>query len=163
MNPGVTYGRCFVDDFRVGTDSVFVDLLLVKRGCERFWIHASPLEAVSVMISEAASTLFSLNISKSTRATSSSKSTRRLWKVFRWWFPSRLRVPFCWLFQSQQGLRALPNPRVTLWSCFVDFFRVNRCFELFRIHTSPFEVVSLTFFFFIRFPSRHRLCFCDFF
>jgi hypothetical protein len=36
MNPGVTYGRCFVDDFRVGTDSVFVDLLLVKRGCERF-------------------------------------------------------------------------------------------------------------------------------
>ena len=35
-NPLVTFGTSFVDEFPVGTDSVFVDFFRVKRGCEHF-------------------------------------------------------------------------------------------------------------------------------
>ena len=43
-NPLVTFGTCFVDDFPVATDSVFVAFFWVNRGCEHFRIHASPFE-----------------------------------------------------------------------------------------------------------------------
>jgi hypothetical protein len=43
-NQGVTFESCFIDDFEVGTDSVFVDLFLVNMGCEHFRFHTIPLE-----------------------------------------------------------------------------------------------------------------------
>jgi hypothetical protein len=43
-NQGVTFGSCFVDDFAVGTDSVFIDRFLVNMGCEHFRFHTLPLE-----------------------------------------------------------------------------------------------------------------------
>jgi len=55
------------------------------------------------------------------RGYDASKSTRHLWKVFQWRFPKEHRLRLRWLFLSQLGLRALPNPRVTFGSCFVDF------------------------------------------
>jgi hypothetical protein len=155
MNQRVTFRSCFVDFF------------WVKRGCERFWIHASLLEGVSVTISESAATQFSLTISDSVWAVGVDESTRHLWMVFRWWFLSPLWNQFRWWFQrrqwlnlhwlflSQQGLGALMNPRVTFGSCFVhdfrvrtdsvfvDFFFVNRACERFRIHASPLEGVSV--------------------
>jgi hypothetical protein len=41
LNPRVTFGRCFGDDFLVGYDSVFVDYFSVNRGCERFQNNTS--------------------------------------------------------------------------------------------------------------------------
>ena len=123
----------------------FCWLFCVNRGFEICRIHASPLKVVS------------LSFSESTGAASASKSMRHLWKVFRWWFPSRHRLCFRWLFRSQQGLRALLNPRVILGRCFgddfpvatdslfVDVFLANKGCELFLIHASPLKVVSLTF------------------
>jgi len=55
----------------------------------------------------------------------SHKSRRYLWKVFRWRFLSRHRHHFRWPFLSQQGLRALMNPRVTCESGFIDDFWVD--------------------------------------
>jgi hypothetical protein len=78
----VTCGRCFVDDFPVGTDSIFVDLIRVNRGCERFRIHASPLKAVFGDIFESATTHLSLTISESTGAVGSDESTRHLTNQF---------------------------------------------------------------------------------
>ena len=46
-------------------------------------IQASPMEGVSLMISESAPTPFLLTISKSKGAASASESTRDLWKLFR--------------------------------------------------------------------------------
>jgi hypothetical protein len=45
--------------------------------------------------------------------------------LYRWWFPRRHRLTFRWLFLSQQGLRALPNPRVTFGIHFINEFRVG--------------------------------------
>ena len=50
-NTCVTRGSSFVDDLRV------------RRCCLRCRIHASPVEAVSLMISDSAATEFSLKIS----------------------------------------------------------------------------------------------------
>jgi hypothetical protein len=98
---------------------------------------------VSVMILELIVVQFSLTVSKSTGARHATKSTRHLLKFFHW------------LFLSQQGLRALPNPRVTIGRCFgddfrvgsdavfVDYFCVNRGYGSSRIHASHLESVSL--------------------
>jgi hypothetical protein len=61
-NQRITFGRCFVDDFPVGTDLVFIDFSLVSKGCERFRMHASPLKGVPVRISESEATQFLLII-----------------------------------------------------------------------------------------------------
>jgi hypothetical protein len=73
---------------------MFVELIQVNRGCERFRIHASPLEDVWVMISESAATKFALTfsestanqfsftISESTGAVGADKSTGHLWTWF---------------------------------------------------------------------------------
>jgi hypothetical protein len=61
---------------------MLVELIKVNRGCERFRIHASPLEDVWVMISESAATKFALIFSESTGSASISESTHQLWKVF---------------------------------------------------------------------------------
>jgi len=120
-------------------------LFLSQQGLWRFQIHTSPLEGVSVMISQAAPTPFSLTFFESIGGASSSECKCHLRKLFHW------------VFLNQQGLRALPNPRVTFGRCFgddfavstdsifVDFFWVNRGCELFWIHTSPLEVVLLIF------------------
>jgi hypothetical protein len=86
MNPNVTFAICFIDDFPVDTDSVFVDFFCVNRGCERWRIHAWPVEAVSMTISESAANQFSLTISQSTGAVGADESKRHLWNRFRWWF-----------------------------------------------------------------------------
>jgi hypothetical protein len=98
---------------------------------------------------------FSLTVSKSTGVGRANESTRHIWKLFRWWFPSRHRLSFRWPFLSQQGLRALMNPHLTFgrflgdyfWvgndPIFVDYLWVNRGCGRWRIHTSPSESVSL--------------------
>jgi hypothetical protein len=125
-NTRVTYGSGFADDFWVCSGSIFVDYLWIKRGCVLSQIQASPVEGVSLMISESAPTLFLLNFSKSTGATSASEYTHHLCKVFRWWFLSRQRLSFHWLFLTQKGLWALTNPRVTFGICFGDDYGVGR-------------------------------------
>ena len=89
-------------------------------------------------ISESAATQLLLTISVSTGAMGADESTRHLWNRFHWWFQSLQWLSFHLLFLSQQGLRALMNPRVTrgrglvddFWvgsrSVFVDYFWVNR-------------------------------------
>jgi hypothetical protein len=67
----------------------------------RWRIHMSPMEAVSVMISESTASPFSLTICESTWAVCDDESMRQLWNQFRWWFLSRLRLSFPWLFLSQ--------------------------------------------------------------
>jgi hypothetical protein len=121
-NPLVTFGTCFVDDFQGATDSLFVDFFWVNRGCEHFRIHASPLESISLMNSESAVAQFSLTVSKSTGAGRAEESTCHLWNLIGWWFHSRHRLSFRWLFLSQQGLRPLPNPRVTFGRFLGDDF-----------------------------------------
>jgi len=154
-NPRVTFGIGFVDNFGDGSGSVFINNFWVNRGWARWRIHALPLEVVSLMISQSAPTQFSLTFSESTGAASTSESTPYLSKVFRWWFLSRQRLNFRWLFVSQQGLWALTNPQVIFRISFVDdfrdcnglvfinFFYVNRGWARWRIHASPLEVVSL--------------------
>jgi len=144
-NPHLTFGRCFGDDFPVGTASVFVDFFWANRGCGRFWIHASPLKVVLMTFSE------------STGSVSASESTRHLWKVFWRRFSSWYRLCLCWLFLSQQGMAALLNPPITFERClgddfgvdndfvFVDYLWVNNAWGRWQIHASPLEVVSLTF------------------
>jgi len=54
------------------------------------------------MISESAPTLFSLTKSESTGAMWADEFTCHLWRRFRWWFLSRQRLSFPWLFLSRQ-------------------------------------------------------------
>jgi len=89
----------------------FSETTRATRGCGRLWIHASPLKGVSVMISESTATLFSLTISESIGTMVADKSTRHLWKLFRW------------LFLSQQGLWAVLKPRTTFQRFFGDDFQ----------------------------------------
>jgi len=130
-NPRFTCRSCFVDDLWVDSDSVLLDYL-------------SSMEELSLMIFE------------STEVVYATESTRHLWKQFHWWFLSRQRLSFRWLFLSQHGLFTLPNPHVTFESCFVDvfgvckdsvfvdYFWVTRGFLRWRIHASLMEAVSLT-------------------
>ena len=121
----------------------------------RWWIHLSPVEAVSLMISESAAAQFFLTISESKGVVCSHESRRHLWKMFCWRFPSRHRLSFHSHFLSQKGLRALPNARFTFERCFredfwvgsdsvcVDYFLVNRGCWSWRIHAPPLESVLL--------------------
>jgi hypothetical protein len=214
MNPRVTFGSGFIDDFWVDSGLVFFYYFWIKRGYVPLQIQASLVEDVSLKISKSAPTLFLLTISESTGAVRASESTCHLWKLFRSWFLSLQQLGFRWLFfsqerlgaltnshvtfgtvsvmilelivvqfsltvskstgarhatkstrhllkffhwlfLSQQGLRALPNPRVTIGRCFgddfrvgsdavfVDYFCVNRGYGSSRIHASHLESVSL--------------------
>jgi hypothetical protein len=100
-NQRVTFGIGFIDDFLLGSDLVFVYYFLVNRGCVRCRIQASPLQAVSLKISESAATQFLLTISESTGALCSDESKHHLLQRFRWWFLSRQRLNFHWLFLIQ--------------------------------------------------------------
>jgi hypothetical protein len=121
-NPCVTCGSSFVDDFWDGNDLVFVDDFWVHRGCLRCRIHVSPVEAVSLRISEGTWDFCVV------------ESMRHLWKQFRWWF------------LSPQGLFALSNPYVTCRSSFVDDLCGYRGCLLCRIHASLVEALSLMIF-----------------
>jgi len=70
-NPCVTCGSSFVDDFRV------------PRGCLRCRIHASPVEAVLLMISESGVNQFSMMIFESAGAVCAVESMRHPMKQFR--------------------------------------------------------------------------------
>jgi len=131
---------------RVSSDSVFIVVFWVHRGCLRCRIHASPVAAVSLRISQMAATLFLMITSQSTGAVCAIESMRHPWQQFRWWF------------LSPQGLFALSNPCVTRGSSFVDYFWVGRDSVfvddfwsqrgslLCRIHASPVEAVLLMIF-----------------
>ena len=87
-------------------------------------IHASPVEAVSLQISEAAGAMCAV------------ESMRHPWKQFR-----------C-RFLRPQGLLALSNPCVTGGRSFVDDFIVDDFYAhmgclRYRIQASPVEAVSL--------------------
>jgi len=137
-NPRVSFGWFLGDDFWVGSELVFVDYFWVKRGCRRWQIHSSPLESVSLMISETVVAKFPFTVAKSTGAGRADESRRLLWKLFHWRFRSRYRLSFRWPFFSQHGLRALLIPNLTFgrflgddfWvgidSLFVDYLWVNR-------------------------------------
>jgi len=124
-NPRLTFRRCLGDDFWVASDSIFVDYFWVNKGCGSWRIHASALESVSLMISETVVAQFSLTISESTRVGRADESTRHLWKLFHWRFPSCHQLSSRWLFTSQQGLRALSNPRVSFKRLLGDDFWVG--------------------------------------
>jgi len=62
MNPCVSSGRCFRNDFWVHSDLVFLDYFWVKMDCVCSRIQVSSQEIILVMISESASTKFSLTI-----------------------------------------------------------------------------------------------------
>jgi hypothetical protein len=100
--PCVTHGSISVDGFWVDSDSVLVDDLWGHRCWFRLRIHASPVKAVSLMISEA------------TGAVCAVQCLGHPWKQSRWWF---LRPKM---------LIALSNPCVTRGSSFVDDFWVPR-------------------------------------
>jgi hypothetical protein len=55
-NPWFRSRNSFGDDFRGGSNSVFLDSFCVNRGCVDWRIHASPLKAISGAISEWAAT-----------------------------------------------------------------------------------------------------------
>jgi hypothetical protein len=122
MNPCVSSWSSFSDDFWVGNDLVFHEYFLVNRGCVRQGIHASALEIVSVMIYESVATQISLTIFESTGAVCADESMRQLLKQFRWWFFSRQRHSFPWIFLSKHGLCALSNPSINPASSFDDDF-----------------------------------------
>ena len=98
---------------------------------------------------------FSLTFSKPTGVGRFDKSTRHLWKLFRWRFPNRHRLSLCWLFLSEQGLRALSNHGVTFGMflgddfgvgsepVFVDYLWVNMGCGSWQIHASPLESILL--------------------
>jgi hypothetical protein len=79
-------------------------------GCLRCRILASPVEAVSLKISEAAVESVSLKFSEAARAVCAVECMRHPWKQF-------------WLKISEaQGLFTLSNPCVTRGSSFVEDF-----------------------------------------
>jgi len=137
-NPRVTCGSGLVDDFQGDNDSIFLDYILLNRGCVLSRIHTSHVEAFSMMISESAATQFSLAIFESLGAVCNDESSLDHWKQFRWWFLDRQWLSSPWLFLTQQELYVLTNSSVTCGSC-----RYNRGYVHCRIHTSLLEDVSL--------------------
>jgi hypothetical protein len=83
MNPRVRLGSTIVDGFCVGSYRTFGDDFRVNKDCGRERIQSSAGEAVSLMVSESAATLFLLAISKSTGTLCDDESTRQLWKQSR--------------------------------------------------------------------------------
>jgi hypothetical protein len=92
------------------------------------------------MISNSATTHFLLTIYEPTRAASTNKSTRHLWKVFQRWFLSRQWLSFCWLFLSPHRLCALMNTPVTCWSGFVMIYESAATQLLLSISESTWAV-----------------------
>jgi len=116
------YGLIALSNPDVTHKSSFVDYLWGQRGCLRCWIHVSPMEAVSLMISESLGAVCAI------------ESMHHLWKKFRWWF------------MRPEGLLALSNPCVTCGSSFIDDFWGHMGYLRSRIHASPVKAVSLMIF-----------------
>jgi len=166
MNPRLTIGSSFVDDFWIGSDLVHHDYFWLNRSSMRWLIQVSPVEAADPT------------------------GVSHFWKMFHWWFLSLQRLSFRWLFLNPQRLCAPRNPLFTcesslltisessatqislsisewtralcanefksyllkrlrwyFWFCsdsvFVDYFWVNSCFMRWRIHALPMEAVLL--------------------
>jgi hypothetical protein len=118
-NPRVTCGCDVVDDFGVDSGLVFIYYFYVNRGCERRWIHASPVEAVWLTISKSVADQFSLTISESTRVgvLTNTRVTCGSGFVDDFWVGSGL--------------------------VFIDNFWIKRGCVQSQIQTSPLEYVSL--------------------
>jgi hypothetical protein len=95
MKPSFSWGSSFGDDFKVGSDSLFSDDYRINRDCRvnrdyyrvnkdcaRIRIQASALEAVSLTISKAAATPFSVTITESPGILRTDKSRHQLGKKF---------------------------------------------------------------------------------
>ena len=82
-NPSISSASSFDDYFCGSSDVVLLDYFWVNSCCARWRIHSLALEAVSLMISELASTEISSTISESTRAACADESVRHLWSLFR--------------------------------------------------------------------------------
>jgi hypothetical protein len=155
MKPNIMWGSSFSGDFRALSDSVFGDDFRVNRDCVRWRIHASDLEALSLMVYESAATQLSVMFFESTGTVRADETRFWLGMQSRWWFLSRQWLSFHLRFQSQQGLCALPNPRVSLgstvvygfwvgsYTAFSDDFRVNRECVRSWIQASAGDVVSV--------------------
>src|SRR3990172_7149520 len=94
MRPRVRWGSSFVDDFQVGTDSVFGVDIRVNWDCGRWTILASALKAVSLIISESSAPQFSMIITESTGTVRAYDTKRQVGKQFRRRLPSRQRLSF---------------------------------------------------------------------
>jgi hypothetical protein len=129
MNPRVTFGISFVDDFWVNSGLVFISSLYVNRCCERWRIHASHVEAVWLMISKSVVDQFSLTLSEST-AVSVLTNTR-----------------------ITCGSGFVDDFWVGISLVFVDYFWIKRGCVLSRIQASPVESFRW------RLLSQHRLRF----
>jgi len=121
-NPFVTYERRLGGYFWLGTESVFLDCLWVKRGCVGWRIHSSPVKGVSGAIFDAAATQFSLTVNQITRVVGADESIHHLWKEFRGLLRSGQLLSFTWLLMSQKGLCGKTNPFVTSVRSFGGLF-----------------------------------------
>src|SRR4030066_362649 len=92
--PRVMWRSSFVDDFQVGSDSVFGVDILVNWNCGRWPILASALKAVSLIISESSAPQFSVMIRECTGTVRAYDTNRQVGKQFRGLLPSRQRLSF---------------------------------------------------------------------
>jgi hypothetical protein len=104
-----------LSNWLVNRGSSFVDVFWVCRGCFCCRFDLSPVEAVSLMFSECATTQFSMMVSESaatqfsimifesTRGVCIVESTSQPWKQFRWCFLSGQRLSFNDDFSVRKG------------------------------------------------------------
>src|SRR4030067_839114 len=92
--PRVRRGSRLVDDFQVGSDSVFGVDIRVNWDCVRWPILASALKAASLIIFESSAPQFSVMITESTGTVRAYDTKRQVGKQFRGRLPSRQRLSF---------------------------------------------------------------------
>jgi hypothetical protein len=146
-NPSLSWRCSLVHAFWVGSDSVFACDFRVNRDFVRWQIHATTVEAMSLVVFESATTQHSVTTSESTGTVCADESRLQLWRQSRSCFLSPQRLSFHFQFRSQHGLCALMNPRVIFgsividgfwfgsYTTFDDDFRVNRtvCADEYRL------------------------------
>jgi hypothetical protein len=123
-NPSISYGVSLVDYFWVVSYLVFTCDFRVNKDFVHWRIHASVVEAVSLMVSESAATQLSVMISKSKRIVCADESRLQLWRQSCWCFLSGQRLSFRLWFSSQLGLCALTNPWVKYGGSLGDYLWV---------------------------------------
>src|SRR4030067_90590 len=92
--PRVRRGSRLVDDFQVGSDSVFGVDIRVNWDCGRWPILASALKAVSLIIFESSAPQFSVIVTESTGNVRSYDTKSQVVKLFCERVPSRERFSF---------------------------------------------------------------------
>ena len=124
-NPGFNCGGTLVDGFWFDIDSVFACVFRVNKDFVRWRIHATTMEAVSLMVSESAATQLSVTSSESTWTVCADESRPQLWRQSRWCFLRQQRLSFPLRVRSQQGIYVPSNPGIGCGVSLVDYFWVN--------------------------------------